>query len=158
MESRSVLLGLGAGILLATLAIGVGNELLSSAPAPAPVQPTSDWKAEAAQAGMVVYSKADFEQQITKAREEGAKQKETELAAKPAEPAPPKTAHVYIQPGMGTTDVARLLQAAGVLEDGNQLIAVRDRSATPIRAGVYDLPLKGDPLAVLKAIATPPSQ
>ncbi|MGZ4111917.1 MAG: hypothetical protein ACXVP5_05700, partial [Tumebacillaceae bacterium] len=64
--------------------------------------------------------------------------------------------HVYIQPGMGTTDVATLLQSAGVIEDGNQLITLKQTSPNPIRAGTYNLPLKGKAADVLKAISTPP--
>ncbi|KEO82961.1 hypothetical protein [Tumebacillus flagellatus] len=160
MESRSLSLGLGAGVLAATLVLGIGSMYVpasSSAPAaPADGQtPSTDWKAEADKAGMVVLAKDELDKRLQQAREEGAKQKADELAAQPASA---KTVHVYIQPGMGTTDVARLLQASGVLEDGNALISLRSSSQNPIRAGVYDLPLKGDPAAVLKLIATPPKQ
>ncbi|MBL0388941.1 hypothetical protein JJB07_20295 [Tumebacillus sp. ITR2] len=158
MESRSLLFGLGAGLVVATLVFGVGSALIpvnASSSAPATPQAAADWKAEAEKAGMVVLAQDELQTRLQTAHDEGAKQKETELAAKPS---PVQTVHVYIQPGMGTTDVARLLQASGVLEDGNQLINLRNTSTNPIRAGVYDLPLKGDPAAVLKAIATPPSQ
>jgi uncharacterized transporter YbjL len=157
MESRSLLLGLGAGLLLATLVLGAGSTLMPAAQSPSAsqTQPAADWKAEAAKAGMVVSAQAELDQRLKQAHEEGAQQKAAELSAKPAQA---QTVHVYIQPGMSTTDVAVLLQGAGVLEDGNQLIALRDKSPTSIRSGVYDLPLKGDPLQVLKAIATPPKQ
>ncbi|PWK12682.1 hypothetical protein [Tumebacillus permanentifrigoris] len=156
MESRSLLVGFGAGLLLATLIIGGASTLVPAASAP-PITPTpsTDWKAEALKSGMVVLAQTELDQQLKQAHDEGAKQKETELSGKPEQV---QTIHVYIQPGMGTTDVAWLLQASGVVEDGNQLIALREKGSASIRAGVYDLPLKGDPQAVFKVITTPPTQ
>ena len=154
MESRSLLVGFGAGLLLATLIIGGVSTMQPVAQSPsASLTQSTDWKAEATKAGMVVLAQVELDQRLKQAHDEGAKQKETELSANPAQA---QTVHVYIQPGMGTTDVARLLQASGVLEDGNQLISLREQNSSSIRAGVYDLPLKGDPQAVFKAIATPP--
>ena len=147
METRALFLGVGAGLLAATLTFGIGQSLTPAAPAaptPAPAAP---------KAGMIELTQAELDERLAAAKGEGAKQKEAELASQPA--APQKVA-VYIQPGMGTTDVALLLQAAGVLADGNELIRLRQNHPNPIRSGTYQLPLKGDPQEVLKLIATPP--
>ncbi|MGZ4106458.1 MAG: hypothetical protein ACXVO1_03805 [Tumebacillaceae bacterium] len=162
MEKRMFVLGLGAGILAATLVLGASDTLLggNSTAQPKTVQEstgTVDWQAAAKQAGMLVMTQKDLDQKLADARTDGVKKKEAELAAKPpATPPAPTTVHVYIQPGMGTTDVATLLQSAGVIEDGNQLITLKQTSPNPIRAGTYNLPLKGKAADVLKAISTPP--
>jgi hypothetical protein len=153
MDIRTLSLGVGAGILAATLAIGFGQSMNGLNEASQPVDIAADWKQAAEQAGMVYFPKQEYEEKLAAARAEGAKAKEAELAAKPSEPT---TVQVYIQPGLGTTEVATLLQGAGVLEDGNQLIRLRSSRSNPIRSGRYNLPLKGDPEAVLKMITTPP--
>lgn len=158
---RTFWLGLGAGVVAATLVIGAGQTLQGQPPVSHSgmvEQPStaSDWQQAAQKAGMVVLTQAQLNQKLDQAKTDGANQKAAELAKQPPAPVAPTTVHLYIQPGMGTTDVARLLQAAGVLEDGNQLIELRQNSPNPIRAGVYDLPLKGNPADVLKAISTPP--
>jgi hypothetical protein len=155
MDMRTLSMGVGAGILTATLVIGIGQSLSGPENASKPAAPAADWKQAAEQAGMVYFPKKEYEDKLAAARSEGAKAKEAELAAKPSAPS---TVHVYIQPGLSTTDVAILLQGAGVLEDGNQLIQLRSSHPNPIRSGTYDLPLKGDAKAVLQAIATPPKK
>jgi hypothetical protein len=162
MGRRFFLLGLGAGILVATLVLGAADTLQgqSQTNEPKTVQESmgsSDWQLAAKQAGMVVLSEKELDQKLADAGTAAAKKKEAELAAKPPASAPvQKTVNVYIQPGMGTTDVARLLQAAGVLEDGNELINLRQNSPNPIRAGTFVLPLKGKAGDVFKLISTPP--
>lgn len=162
MARRFFVLGLGAGILAATLVLGAANTLQGRGQTGEPknVQESvgsADWQQAAKQAGMVVLSKQELDQKLADARVDAAKKKEAELAAKTPAPSPaPKTVNVYIQPGMGTTDIARLLQAAGVLEDGNELIHLRQSSSSPIRAGTYTLPLKGKAEDVFKLISTPP--
>ena len=91
MDTRALLLGLGTGMLAATVVIGAGQVLVpnntSQPPATTPQQPeqgatpaTMDWQKAAQEAGMLVFSKADFEQKIAQAQQEGAKEKEAELA------------------------------------------------------------------------------
>ncbi|ARU62484.1 hypothetical protein CBW65_17095 [Tumebacillus avium] len=161
MERRLFFLGLGTGLIAATLVIGAGSSLVkdSSDAEPKQAAPTEqatevDWQQAAKQAGMVVLKKDDYQQQLTKAQADGAKQKEAELKKNTAS----SGVFVYIQPGMGTTDVAILLQAAGVLQDGNRLIALREDWPNPIRAGTYELKKNSDPQEVLQTIATPPSE
>lgn len=154
MDTRALFLGVGAGLLAATVVLGIGQSLIPDQPAtPAQTPQTGDWKRAAEQAGMTVLTKQELDERLAAAKSEGAKQKADELAQQPAVP---QTVSVYIQPGMGTNDVALLLQAAGVLADGNELIRLRQNHPNPIRSGTYQLPIKGDPQAVLKAIATPP--
>lgn len=164
MERRLFFLGLGTGLIAATLVIGAGSSLVKDTSDAEPKQaaPTeqaeqateADWQQAAKQAGMVVLKKDDYQQQLAKAQADGAKQKEAELKKNTAS----SGVFVYIQPGMGTTDVAILLQASGVLQDGNRLIALREDWPNPIRAGTYELKKNSDPQEVLKTIATPPSE
>lgn len=144
MDTRALFLGVGAGLLAATLAFGIGQSRQPAVTAP-PVQTP--------QAGTISLTQQELDERLAAAKSEGAKQKAAELAQVP--PAPQQVT-IYIQPGMGTNDVALLLQAAGVLADGNELIRLRQSHANPIRSGTYQLPLKGDPQAVLTQIATPP--
>lgn len=160
MDTRHFVLGLGAGLIAATLAFAAGDALsVKTVPQPSP-QGTAgqaegnggteaDWREAAKQAGLVLLSQAELDQKLAAAKAEG--------EAKQPETAEPDSVFVYILPGMGTNDVARLLQAAGVVEDGNRLIDLRSRQENPIRAGMYELKLKMDPAEVLKQIATPPS-
>ncbi|ASS75622.1 hypothetical protein CIG75_11900 [Tumebacillus algifaecis] len=157
MDTRMLVLGLGAGMIVATLVLGAGNQLQME-PEEKPeqnetTQPAIDWQQEATKADMVVLKKDEYQQQLTQAQEEGAKQKEAELNKNPVV----DKVFVYIQPGMGTTDVAILLQAAGVLQDGNRLISLRESWSNPIRSGTYEFTKNFDPQEVLKTIATPPS-
>ncbi|MCX7568546.1 hypothetical protein OS242_01010 [Tumebacillus sp. DT12] len=154
MDTRALFLGVGSGLLAATLTLGIGQSLSSTQPVmPAPIQQGGDWKQAAEQAGMAVLTKQELDERLAAAKSEGAKQKAEELAQVPSAP---QTVSVYIQPGMGTNDVALLLQAAGVLANGNELIRLRQGHPNPIRSGTYQLPVHGDPQAVLKQIATPP--
>jgi hypothetical protein len=157
MDTRTLVLGLGAGMIAATLILGAGSQWVTEAPQEPkqaePEQAETDWKKAAEQAGMVVLKKEEYEERLSQAKADGAKQKEAELQ----QGAAANSVFVYIQPGMGTTDVAILLQAAGVISDGNQLISLRESWPTPIRAGTYELKKNSDPKEVLKAIATPPS-
>lgn len=154
MGIRDLTLGLGGGLLAATLVFGAADALLPKAGGGTPVPVPTDQKS-AQQADMTVLPKAEYEQKLADARAEGAKQKADELAAQKQQQEANKV-YVYIQPGMGTTDVALLLQAAGVLSDGNELIQLRQQQKNPIRSGTYLLPVKGDAKEVMDLIATPP--
>lgn len=165
MGMRNFVLGAGTGILAATLILSFGNMFQSpqepsstkQAPLPQTNSSPADWQQAAKSAGMVLMKQADLDQKLAQARADGAQQKAAELAASKASapPAPPSTVFVYIQPGMGTAQIAMLLQAAGVLEDGNQLIQRRAGTSTQIRAGTYQLPLKGNLDDVWHTITTP---
>jgi len=165
MDMRALLLGLGSGMLVATVVIGAGEMLSPEAPAQpsAPAQeqgqgttPT-DWQKAAQEAGMIVLSKEEFDQKLVQSKTEGAKAKEAELAAKPAPaPAAPTTVRVYIQSGMGTKDVGQLLKAAGVIANVDEFVAARQNHNSPIRAGIYELRLNMTPQDVFKVVATPP--
>lgn len=165
MDMRALLLGLGSGMLVATVVIGAGEVLSPEDPAqpsaPVPQQeqgatPTDLQKA-AQEAGMVVLSKEEFDQKLGQARNEGAQAKAAELANKPA-PAPtaPTTVRVYIQSGMGTKDVGQLLKAAGVIANVDEFVAARQNHNSPIRAGIFELRLNSTPQDVFKVVATPP--
>ena len=157
MGMRDLALGLGGGLLVATLVFGAADALLpkdaAQTPSPAPSaeqqEPNQEQKPDT-----VELPKAEYEKKLAEARAEGAKQKADELAGQ--KQAAPNQVYVYIQPGMGTTDVAILLQGAGVLSDGNELIQLRQQQSNPIRSGTYLLPVKGNAKDVLKMIATPP--
>ncbi|TCP58850.1 hypothetical protein EV586_10149 [Tumebacillus sp. BK434] len=161
MDKRLFFLGLGTGLIAATLVIAGGNSLLPKAETPAAEHPQqeqpatqTDWRQAAKEAGMVVLPEDDYQKQLAGAKADGAQQKEAELKKNTAD----SGVFIYIQPGMGTTDVAILLQASGVLQDGNRLIALRENWPNPIRSGTYQLKKNSDPQEVLKTIATPPSQ
>ncbi|MGB8955214.1 MAG: hypothetical protein WCC10_07565 [Tumebacillaceae bacterium] len=158
MGIRDLTLGLGGGLLAATLVFGAADALLPKSGEGTPEPKTSDQQATQ-QADLTVLPKAEYEQKLADARAEGAKQKADELAQQKQQEAAqaPNKVYVYIQPGMGTTDVALLLQAAGVLSNGNELIQLRQQQTNPIRSGTYLLPLKGDAKEVMKLIATPPA-
>ena len=153
MGIRDLTLGLGGGLLAATLVFGAADALLPNSGEGTP-EPAPSGQQPAQQADLTVLPKAEYEQKLAEARAEGAKQKADELAAQKQQEA--NKVYVYIQPGMGTTDVALLLQAAGVLSDGNELIQLRQQQKNPIRSGTHLLPLKGDAKEVMKLIATPP--
>lgn len=165
MGMRNFVLGVGAGILAATLILSLGDffqapaepSSTKQAALPQPSSSPTDWQQAAKNAGMVLMKQADIDQKLAQARSDGAQQKAAELAASKASAPPPAptTVFVYIQPGMGTAQIAMLLQAAGVLEDGNQLIQRRAGSSTQIRAGTYQLPLKGNLDDVWQTITTP---
>ncbi|MFD2171328.1 hypothetical protein [Tumebacillus lipolyticus] len=161
MDARKFFLGLGTGMIAATLIIGAGGEWLAdqAAGSQQTVQapPSSDWRAEAEQAGLVVLKKEEYQQQLTSAEEKGAQQQAAQQKEAQAQQGASDSVFVYIQPGMGTTDVAILLQAAGVISDGNGFIASRGEWSNPIRSGAYELKKNSNPKDVLKAIATPPS-
>jgi hypothetical protein len=168
MDTRALLLGLGSGIIAATVVIGAGDVIMpkdtTQPVAPAPEQqnpatpaPATDWQKAAQEAGMVVLSKQDFDQKLAQAKTEGANAKEAELANKPAPPpAAPTTVRVYIQNGMGTKDVGNLLKAAGVIANVDEFVAARQNHNSPIRAGIYELRLNSTPQEVFKVVATPP--
>ncbi len=165
MDIRALLLGLGSGMLAATVIIGVGEALSpdsSQLNVPAVPQqqgtaqetPAVDWAKAAKEAGMVVLSQTEFEQKIAQAKTDGAKAKEVELVNK--QPAPSATIRVYIQSGMGTKDVGQLLNAAGVIGDVNEFVAARQNHNSPIRAGIYELRVNMTPQEVFKVVATVP--
>lgn len=168
---RTFWLGLGAGILVATLAIGAGETLQGKGPVSEPkmvstkigstqsMSAPADWKQEAQKAGMLVLSQADLNQRLAAAKSDGAQQKAAELAAqKQATQSAPTKVEVYIQPGLGTAAIAQLLQAAGVLTDGNELIALREKSPNPLRAGIFDLPLQSDAATIFKMLTNSSKQ
>ena len=149
MGIRDLTLGLGGGLLAATLVFGAADALLPKSGGGTPEPKTSDQQA-AQQADLTVLPKAEYEQKLAEARAEGAKQKADELAQQKQQEAAQAAnkVYVYIQPGMGTT---------GVLSNGNELIQLRQQQSNPIRSGTYLLPLKGDAKEVMKLIATPPA-
>ncbi|HEU4965116.1 MAG TPA: hypothetical protein VFV52_14910 [Bacilli bacterium] len=155
MSTRPFFLGIGAGLIAATLVFAAGDAL-QPAPQPeatpqTPGQKTdeSDWQEQAKQAGLLLLTQEQLDQKLAAAKQG---------AAPKQEPAKPTSIYVYILPGMGTNDVARLLQAAGVVEDGNRLIELRSEQEDPIRAGMYELQFKMDPADVLHKITTAPSE
>ena len=158
MDIRSLSLGAGLGVIAATLVIAANQAMMPSPPPGPEAQPAqppvqADWKQAAEQAGMAVLPKQELDQKIEQAKNDGAKQKEAELAGQPAASS---KVFVYITSGMGTSDVAVLLKAAGVIEDSAAFIQQRAQQTNPIREGTYELPLKADPKDVLKIIANPP--
>jgi len=156
MVVRSVSLGAGLGLLVASLIFYAGQSLLPDATAlPSPQETpaagtASDWKQAAQQAGMAVLTQQELEQRVEQARLAGAEQKAKELQEQRA-----GKVFVYIPNGMGSADVAQLLHASGVIENREAFLQARAGQANPIRMGTYELPLKANPQEVLRLLSNP---